>query len=180
MRGATTQGRAAPRSARCGDYAINASTVGTVLRYWLPTARPASVTDRRVRLHINDFPDVAAQVLEPVLIHLAIVPGLSVGAPPRRNSFPNQFIHILAAAARQCEYRLGRVMGIADRPGRKLLELGQSQQHHIDVIADDHTSRGVIRILRVDGVSECSVERHGLARSLTGRLTKIKVSVGHS
>jgi hypothetical protein len=114
------------------------------------------------RLHIQQFPNVAVQVLIPVRVHKTMVLWFIVGRAASGDSLTHQLVNLCAALAVQSDQHLGAFGRVTDLFGRECFELIVRQQHRKDVFTDDHARSGLVSKLLVERVTEFGKKLDGL------------------
>src|SRR4029450_4298178 len=100
-------------------------------------------------LHIDQFPDMAIEILKAMAIHESLVLRFSRRTSAACDSLFNQLINLCAALARKADKNLRVFLCIADRLVRERCEETLSQQHGKDVVTENHTRRLIIGKLRL-------------------------------
>src|SRR5919109_347356 len=125
---------------------------------------PASAGDvflplvHRAWLHVNQFPNVAIEVLKSMSIHKTVILWFIVGGPAGGDCLVNHFIDFFSALRGQTHKHFCTFRGITDFFGSKSLELILSQQHDEYVRAHNHASGRLVSKLRIEFEIEFSKE----------------------
>jgi hypothetical protein len=113
------------------------------------------------RFHVDQFPDVAVYVLEPMSVHETVVLWFIVGCPAGGNRLANQLIDFGAALRRQANKHFGTLGCVTDFFGSKRLELIVSQEHHEYVLAYNHAGGSLVSKLRIERETKLGKELDG-------------------
>ena len=127
---------------------------------------------RRHRVHVEDFPDVAVQVLKSMGVHEPIVLGITIGAAAGGERLADEFINARPAFTRERHEDFRACGCITDFFGSEFLELGVREQHDIDVPADNHASGGFVGELGIESKAEALEKVHGPAEVLNRQINE--------
>jgi hypothetical protein len=127
---------------------------------------------RRHRLHVEEFPDVAVQVLKSMGVHEPIVLRIIVGAAASGDRLSHQLINLRLAFTGQRDENFRAPGSVADFFRREFLELGVRKQHDVDVRAHNHASGCFISELRIERKAKALEEVHGLAEILDWQINE--------
>src|SRR5919109_1749862 len=105
-------------------------------------------------LHIDNFPNVAIEVLKSMSIHKTVILWFIVGCAAGDDGLAHHFIDVFSALRRQTHQHFCTFRGITNGFGSKSLELVLSQEHDEYVLAHNHASGRLVSKLRI----ECEIE----------------------
>ncbi|MNS71789.1 hypothetical protein D3C72_1051720 [compost metagenome] len=105
---------------------------------------------------------MAVEVLEAMPVHKSQVHRRLVGIAAGGHRGIHHFIDARTAFHRQANQHFGEFARIADVIRRETAEFGFGQQHHENVLANDHAGGGVIGKLRIEGKAKTGEERDRL------------------
>ena len=116
---------------------------------------------RRRAGHMHEFPGVAVEVFIAMRVHEAVILGLAwhLGATGAR--VRHELIHLLAAAAGHARQHFSRFAGVRDALVSKGSEETLHEQHHVQVVTENHAGPFLVGERGIERVAKLGEEIHG-------------------